>query len=89
MKLPKAPARKASEVRDLAKRARRWADSLSRSDDRDRLIAHAEDLERQAAELDAADAPPPQPERPARQPAQQQQQRQPQAKPDKPKPDNE
>lgn len=41
----------AAARRDLARRARRLADSLSH-DDRERLQAHAEDLEAQATELE-------------------------------------
>jgi hypothetical protein len=59
--------------------------TLSRWEDRDRLIARAEELERHAAELEASAAPPPQSARPKRQPALQQQQ--PQAKPRKPSSD--
>lgn len=42
-----------SVVREGALRARRIADSLSVDADRDRLLKHAEDLDRQATELEA------------------------------------
>lgn len=41
----------ADELRDLARRARRLAQSLSEAD-RKRLLAHAQELERQAVELE-------------------------------------
>ncbi|MDP1963876.1 MAG: hypothetical protein Q8K93_16925 [Reyranella sp.] len=46
-------------MRDLARRARRLAQSVSNAD-RDRLLKHADELERQASELEhqATAAPP-------------------------------
>ncbi len=45
-------------LRDLARRARRLAQSVSHSD-RDRLLKHAEELERQTTELEQQTTAPP------------------------------
>ena len=54
-------AEQAKAKRELAARARRWAQGLLLDEDKDRLMRHAEELDGEAAELErqvaAADAP--------------------------------
>lgn len=47
------------ELRDLARGARRLAESLSAETDRARLLLHAQELEQQAAELEKGTGPTP------------------------------
>jgi hypothetical protein len=46
------PSEQAIAVRDLAKRARRLAGTLTTSDDIARLLRYADELEAQAADMD-------------------------------------
>ncbi len=61
----KNPTRDAAEIRDLAKRARRLALTLSDPHDEERLTRYAQELEQQAREMEAKAAgrpvPPSQP----------------------------
>ena len=72
-------AERAKAKREQAAQARRWARSLSLTEDRKQLERHAEELDREAAELErqAAAVPAPPPSRTVmtqQQPQQQQQQ---------------
>lgn len=55
MSTPPDVARRAAELRDLARRARRLSIHLSNEQDRQRLERYARELERQAAELETRD----------------------------------
>ena len=50
--MPEELIDQAAEVRELAKRARRFADQLTAAADRARLLRYAEELETQAADLE-------------------------------------
>jgi hypothetical protein len=52
------PKKKSGDLRDLARRARRMAASLSQAADRARVNRHADELEKQAAELEQEAARP-------------------------------
>jgi hypothetical protein len=54
------PKKKIGDLRDLARRARRMAAGLSQAADRTRVNRYADELEKQAAELEAraAQGPP-------------------------------
>jgi hypothetical protein len=60
MNLRVDPEKKSGDLRDLARRARRMAAGLSQAADRARVNRYADELEKQAAELEAraAQGPP-------------------------------
>lgn len=80
------PPKKARELREWARRAQRLAGTLSQEKDQAELRAYAEELEKQAAELEAQGFPGPVP---PQQVTQQQQQVQQQQASDEPPPDPE
>jgi len=57
MKRPSNPASEASELRDMARRARRLSQTLSDPADQDRLSRYAQELEQQAIKLEAKATP--------------------------------
>jgi hypothetical protein len=87
MAAPTDPLKEARDCRDLARRARRLAGTLSQPEDQDRLTGYADELERRAAELERspASAGPPRPVTHEQQQVQQQAEMPPPDDPEKPK----